>query len=217
MRFDQRSVFFDFDGVIKESLEIKGRAFEVLFEDFGEEVLAKVRLHHQKHTGMSRYIKIPLYLSWGSPLYGEKLVSQYVEKFSNIVTQKVIDSDWVPGVVEVLSAKRDNQDFFIVTATPQKEIEYILEKLDIASVFSQVVGAPENKINGINMLIDLFKINPSDALMIGDSSTDYIAADSNKIEFVLRRTTFNYQLQEKLDCHMINDYTQNNTFKGNAR
>ena len=135
----------------------------------------------------------------------------------NTVTQKVIDSDWVPGVVEVLSAKRDNQDFFIVTATPQKEIEYILEKLDIASVFSQVVGAPENKINGINMLIDLFKINPSDALMIGDSSTDYIAADSNKIEFVLRRTTFNYQLQEKLDCHMINDYTQNNTFKGNAR
>ena len=53
--------------------------------------------------------------------------------------------------------------------------------------------------------------------MIGDSSTDYIAADSNKIEFVLRRTTFNYKLQEKLDCHMINDYTQNNTFKGNAR
>ena len=67
------------------------------------------------------------------------------------------------------------------------------------------------------MLIDLFNINPLDALMIGDSYADYIAADRNKIAFVLRRTSFNHYLQEKLDCHMINDYTQENPFKGNAR
>ena len=217
MKFDQNNVFFDFDGVIKESVQIKEKAFEALFKHLGEEVLTKVRTHHQKHTGMSRFEKIPLYLSWGSPSCRKEIISQYIENFSNIVTQKVIDSDWVPGVLKVLSAKRENQNFFLVTATPQKEIEYILEKLNISPTFTYVIGAPEKKVNGINMLIDLFNINPLDALMIGDSYADYIAAYRNKIEFVLRRTSFNHHLQEKLDCHMINDYTQENPFKGNAR
>ena len=217
MKFDQKNIFFDFDGVIKESVQIKEKAFEALFKHLGEEVLMKVRTHNQKHTGMSRFEKIPLYLSWVSPSCEKEIISQYIENFSNIVTQKVIDSDWVPGVLKVLSAKREDQNFFLVTATPQKEIEYILEKLDIASIFSYVIGAPEKKVNGINMLIDLFNINPLDALMIGDSSADYIAANRNKIEFVLRRTSFNHYLQEKLDCYMINDCTQENPFKGNAR
>ena len=36
-------IFFDFDGVIKESVEIKSDAFERLFLPFGDAIVKKVR------------------------------------------------------------------------------------------------------------------------------------------------------------------------------
>ena len=60
-RFDY--LLFDFDGVIKESNLIKGEVFKKIFKDFGPEVTSKIFNHHISNGGISRYEKIPLYLS----------------------------------------------------------------------------------------------------------------------------------------------------------
>ena len=57
-------LFWDFDGVIKDSVEVKTQAFFQLFEPFGELVAEKVRKHHEAHGGMSRFDKFPIYLQW---------------------------------------------------------------------------------------------------------------------------------------------------------
>ena len=44
------------------------------------------------------------------------------------------------------------------------------------------------------------------AVMIGDSSSDYEAAIANRVNFVLRRTNLNKELQKKLECSMIMDF-----------
>jgi len=39
--------------------------------------------------------------------------------------------------------------------------------------------------------------------MVGDSLTDYEASYKNNVEFILRRTNLNKELQNELKCHMI--------------
>lgn len=58
-------VFWDFDGVIKESVEIKTIAFIGLFEEFGSEVYNRVREHHIANGGMSRLKKNTTLLEMG--------------------------------------------------------------------------------------------------------------------------------------------------------
>ena len=40
-------IFWDFDGVIKESVGVKSDAYEKLFLPFGEGVAKKIRRHHE--------------------------------------------------------------------------------------------------------------------------------------------------------------------------
>ena len=53
-----RVVFWDFDGVIKDSVLVKSKGYEKLFLPFGKEVVDRVNQHHENNGGVSRYEKI---------------------------------------------------------------------------------------------------------------------------------------------------------------
>ena len=57
-------IFWDFDGVIKDSVQVKISSFCKLFEHYGLEVVEKIRVHNERNGGMSRYMKFPIYLDW---------------------------------------------------------------------------------------------------------------------------------------------------------
>ncbi len=201
-----KTIFWDFDGVIKDSVEVKSDAFEQLFLPFGEKVVKKVRIHHEANGGMSRFDKLPIYLKWADQELSKQLINEYVGKFSALVKQKVIESDWVDGVLEYLQNHYNRQQFFIVTATPQQEIKEILIKLQISGYFQQVIGSPVRKSEAIAVLLKKYKINTKNSVMIGDSSIDYEAAVFNKIPFLLLKTNPNKELQKKLNCSMIKNF-----------
>ena len=46
------NIFWDFDGVIKDSMTVKSDAFEQLFLPFGENIAKKVRTHHEANGGI---------------------------------------------------------------------------------------------------------------------------------------------------------------------
>ena len=81
----KKYIFWDFDGVIKESVEVKSDAFEQLFKSFGSKVAKKIRSHHEKNGGISRFDKLPIYLSWAGQDYSQTMVDMYSEKFSKLV------------------------------------------------------------------------------------------------------------------------------------
>ena len=93
------TIFFDFDGVIKASLKVKGDAFCDLFKQYGQETSNRINLHHNQNTGVSRFVKIPLYLSWVGVKPSQDVVDEYCARFSKLVVQKVIDCEWVSNVV----------------------------------------------------------------------------------------------------------------------
>jgi len=200
-----KSLFFDFDGVIKDSVEVKSEAFYDLFLPFGKEVALIVRKHHEDNGGMSRYEKLPLYLEWAGRSMDQKTIEEYASKFSEKVTQRVIDSPWVCGVQDYIQ-NNHGQQFYLVSATPQKEIEIILKALKINSRFEDVVGSPTAKDVAIKRIMDKYQLEASDCAMVGDAISDYKAAKSNDISFVLRKTYLNRNLHSQLECEMIQDF-----------
>jgi len=201
-----KALFFDFDGVIKDSVSVKSDAFEILFSEFGTEISTKVRKHHEANGGMSRYDKLPIYLSWVEMMPTEALVEEYSNRFSNIVKQQVVDSKWVAGVVEFIKKNNCKQEMFVVTATPQSEIEEILKALDLSRYFTEIIGSPTKKTEAVHQIINKYQLNPEKTVMIGDSMPDYLAASENSIEFILRKTLLNSKMQNTLQCKMIDNF-----------
>ena len=199
-------IFWDFDGVIKESVDVKTKAFAEIFLPYGDDVSNRVRQHHESHCGISRFEKIPLYLDWAGIKATTQSVSEYCNIFSDYIVQAVIDSPWVPGVLEYLKIYSNKKYFVLVTATPQKEIEHILSELNISECFKKVYGAPTEKTEAIGEVILRNNCNLSEALMIGDSKSDLHAANINSVRFLLRCTPLNQSLQADYKGLMINNF-----------
>jgi HAD superfamily hydrolase (TIGR01549 family) len=199
-------VFWDFDGVIKDSVEVKSIAFEKLFSIYGSKISRKIREHHEKNGGVSRFDKIPLYMSWTNELVTNEGVQKFCNQFSLLVKQSVIDSPWVPGFLEFIGSNHNKQKHILVTATPKDEIEEILEKLDIKHFFYKVYGSPVLKKDAIFMELNNLAIEPKNAIMLGDSNSDYKAAKNNGILFILRCTDLNKDLQKICKDNTFKDF-----------
>ena len=198
-------IFWDFDGVIKDSVDVKTRAFEALFLPYGTEVAAQVRVHHEAHGGVSRFEKMPLYLTWAGLEVTESTVMAWCDRFSEVVLQAVIDSPWVPGVPDYLETHYQQQHFVLVTATPQAEIEVILHCLGITHWFRQIFGAPTSKAEAIGQVLDQHQVSPPHVLMIGDAESDWMAAKHHDVSFLLRRTDINHPLQSRYPGDQFED------------
>lgn len=179
-------VFWDFDGVVKESVDVKTRAFERLFAPFGPDVQARVRAHHEANGGMTRAEKIPLYLRFaGQPVSPER-VTELCDAFGALVRDAVIDAPWVPGAERYLRDNPHGQRFVLVSATPQTEMDHIVDALDLRECFETVFGAPTSKADAIGTTLARAGLAASRTAMIGDASADLEAAAAHGVPFVLR-------------------------------
>jgi len=199
-------VFWDFDGVIKDSVEAKSVAFEELFSSYGKDLAAKVRQHHEKNGGVSRFEKIPLYLSWSKEVFSDEKVQRLYSKFSLLTRQSVINSPWVDGFLEFAERLHKKKKYILITATPLEEIKEILHELNIQHLFYKVYGAPDAKSDVISKTLREMKASPQNAIMLGDSTSDYRAAKDNGILFLLRSTKLNKSLQNECKNWTFKDF-----------
>jgi phosphoglycolate phosphatase-like HAD superfamily hydrolase len=189
------ALFWDFDGVVKDSVAAKSSAYERLFESYGPDLGARIRRHHELNGGVSRFDKIPLYLEWAGIAPTADEVGRHCEMFAADVTRSVVESPWVPGAREYLERYCERQLFFLVTGTPQKEMEDILTTLKIGHCFREIHGSPVDKGQAVGSVLRRWGIDAAKSLLIGDSESDLSAAESNGVRFMLRRTAQNTALQ----------------------
>lgn len=188
-------IFWDFDGVIKDSVGVKSIAFEKLFSDFDQGLVDRVREHHKTNMGVSRYEKIPLYLSWSNNVITKNIIQEFCNRFSILVKQSVIDSPWVNGFLEFIEHHHKKKKHILVTATPIEEIEEILLSLNIRHFFYKIYGSPGSKSDAIYETLKELKTKPEHAIMLGDSESDYSAARENDVLFFLKSNEQNKNLQ----------------------
>lgn len=200
-------VFWDFDGVIKDSIEVKTEAFVKLFQNVGGDVAAQVREHHLANGGMSRFEKLPIYLRWAGIEPNESCVNEFCDQLGGLVLQGVIDAPWVPGVEVLLRSNPYEQTFVLVSATPHDELGQILHALDLTDCFAEVFGAPTRKQDAIRMTRANRGLDPQDCLMIGDARADLDAAEANQVQFLLRRHKTNTSVFVDYTGLSVKDFT----------
>jgi len=180
------SIFWDFDGVIKDSVGAKGLAYEELLPDANDELKEKILKHHLENGGLSRFEKIPTYLSWGGyTAITKTVIDSFVSEFSQTTLDLVVNSAWVGDVREYLETYAGQQIFTIITGAPQEDIEEILDRLNIRGCFHGVYGSPQSKIELLEIAKDEMRCKIRKSIFIGDSWTDYQAAQAHNLDFLL--------------------------------
>ena len=182
------ALLLDFDGVIKESLDVKTRAFGELFAPWGAEVMARARAHHIANGGMSRYKKIPLYLrDYCGVEPTDELVARLLAEFAGKVIDEVVASPFVPGVPELIrGAQVAALPLAIVSGTPQDEMDLIVARSGLDGVFARVYGSPQDKHELLALACRELAVAPEEALFVGDSINDWEPARDLGIPFVGR-------------------------------
>jgi HAD superfamily hydrolase (TIGR01549 family) len=177
--------FFDFDGVLADSVEVKTRAFATLFEGYGEKVVYQVIEHHRRHGGMSRKEKFCYYYKnyLGAEITDQKL-TDLCQKFSQLVVNEVIRSPEIEGAEKFLKKWYNKIPCFIISAAPDKEIKEIAGQRGLTLYFKVIVGSSDSKQNHLKNLIKKYDFNPAYCLFFGDAESDYRAAKACFVNFI---------------------------------
>jgi HAD superfamily hydrolase (TIGR01549 family) len=180
------AVFFDFDGVILDSVDVKTKAFAKMFRKYGPEVEKRVVEYHLNNGGVSRFDKFRYYYEeiLNKPI-NEKIIISLSKQFSNLVVEGILASPFIAGAKESLKVLEKNKiPAYIVSGTPDNEIKYIVEKRGLKKYFQEIHGSPKKKWKICKEIINRNDYNPQNCLLIGDSMSDYEAAKKNGIYFL---------------------------------
>ena len=204
-----KNIFFDFDGVIAESVSAKTDAFEEMYLPYGKDIATKVVEYHKLHGGVSRYEKFKYFhKEFLNEVINQEKVNELAIQFSNIVLDKVINSDEVSGANYFIEKYHTKFQFWVITGTPTKEIELIAEKRKLTSFFIGLHGSPKNKRYWTENLIKKHNLKRDEIIFLGDATTDMDAANFSKTHFALRENEENKEIFKDYKGHRFNDFYQ---------
>lgn len=190
-----KNIFFDFDGVIAESVSAKTEAFREMYLPYGKKIANQVVDYHINNGGVSRFEKFKYWEKFFfSKDIDEERVKVLANKFSKLVLEKVINSDEVPGALRFIKKYNKIFNFWIITGTPTKEIEIIAKKRGLSDYFIGIHGSPNNKRYWTEFLIKTHNLKRKETLFLGDATTDLDAAQFSKINFALRIHNENFKI-----------------------
>lgn len=169
------AVFFDFDGVLVDSVPLKLNAYREIFKPFGELAVNEITDYHLANGGIDRYRKISYVLhKFG---FSEDNLNKLADQFANLVKDNVIKAPSLPGMIDLaLELKEKKIPIFIVSGTPQVELIEIVTKRNWDNIFNGVMGSPDTKVEISKNLVQKYKLNPASCIFIGDATTDFHTA-----------------------------------------
>lgn len=176
------AIFFDFDGVLVESVSIKLAAYQEIFKPFGHSAVEEIIKYHIENGGIDRYRKIEFILKKFS--LSLSLVNSLADQFSNLVKQKVILSPAIPEMIELAVEFYKKIPVFIVSGTPEVELQEIVEKRNWVQYFKEVKGSPSTKPEITFQLLEKYGLNSYKCVFIGDANTDFQTARECKTWFL---------------------------------
>jgi HAD superfamily hydrolase (TIGR01549 family) len=181
-----QAVFFDFDGVILDSVHVKTEAFAQMFRQYGPNIERAVVEYHLEHGGISRFEKFKHYYNnlLHTPVSEDQLQT-LGEEFSELVLAKILESPFVSGAQETLRELASERiPAFVVSGTPEEEVKSIVDNRGLSAFFQEVHGSPRVKDEILLDIIWRRGFVPARCLFIGDAMSDYKAARSVGTRFL---------------------------------
>lgn len=210
-----RTIFFDFDGVIADSVDVKTKAFHRLYLPCGSTIAQKVVMHHQANGGMSRFEKFKLYHKKYLDIeLDQEGIEKLAQEFSILVMDGVIKAKDVPGIRTFLERYFRKLNLYVITGTPTAEMKIIVQKRELDKFFKGIYGSPKKKDFWTNYIINSDNLIRDEIIFLGDAMSDYRAAKSANIHFALREYDENRELFKGYDVLRFEDfYHFNSIFK----
>ncbi len=179
-----QAIFFDVDGVLIDSLDIKGEAFALAFSEFPNR-RDEIMRFHLEHGGVTRSEKLALIFH---SVYGREATADELDArvavFGAFVVSAVIAAPEIRGASGALGYWSTRASLHAVSATPTEELVHILEKRGLSDFFTSVQGWPPNKTKTIKTLLGEHAYDPDRCVLVGDSREDLNAASSASTHFV---------------------------------
>ena len=182
----KKLIIFDFDGVLVDSVDVKKNAFGEMYAKYGNDIVNMVHEHHIENGGLSRFEKFRHYHKnfLGIDL-DQNSIDEMAQEFSTFVIQKVVDAQWIPGAKKFLEKLYEaKKKCVVVSATPQNEIELIVEERNMSHYFSEIYGSPVSKYDNLMKTLENNFINSDDAIFFGDALADWNSSKNANIQFV---------------------------------
>ncbi len=189
-----RNIFFDFDGVLAESVNIKTEAFIQMYLPYGKDSACKILRHHLENGGMSRFEKFKIYQDWLGLESGSLKINELSSMFSGLVMKGVIDASEVKGTSTFLKKYFYLYQRWIISGTPTEEIKEIVSERKMKKYFTGIYGSPEKKHELTEQVINKWNLSRNETVFVGDATTDHEAAMKSGINFILRETPENSAL-----------------------
>ena len=120
-----KTIIFDFDGVILDSLNAKTDAFYQMYVPFGIEIAERVKKYHLLNGGISRYEKFKFWhKNYLNKDISKNEVDNLSDEFSKLVVDKVIKSKQVKGSIEFIKKYSKNLNFYCYRNTSKRNRIY---------------------------------------------------------------------------------------------
>lgn len=178
------AIFFDVDGVLIDSMGVKGEAFAAAFDDRADLHDEIIAFHHAR-GGVTRSQKIAgiFELAFGRAPTSQELDAR-VAAFSDAVLQQVIVAPEIPGATRAVRRWADRAPLHAVSATPAAELVHVFAERGMTPSFTSVTGWPPHKSEIVASIIAQHGYRPGHCVLIGDSREDLASARACGVHFV---------------------------------
>ena len=179
------TIFWDFDGVLLDSMNVRDWGFKKIFEGYDNELINDLISYHRINGGLSRYVKIKYFFEElvKNPI-NDQQVLKYAEKFSLLMRKELTDKkNLIVDSLEYVKKNYNKYNFHIVSGSDQKELRFLCKKLEIHKFFISIHGSPIPKNKLVSSLIKKYNYHKECVCLIGDSINDFEAANDNNIKF----------------------------------
>jgi len=185
MSLNIKTILWDFDGVILDSMKVRDFGFKQIFNKFDKNKVDELISYHNFNGGLSRFHKIKyFYNKLLNKTITEEQVQQYADSFTIIMKKELSNpKHLIEDSVKFIIENYRNYHFHIVSGSEHNELNYLCKELGLVKYFKSINGSPTPKIDLVKQIFHKERYKKEEAILIGDSINDYEAAQLNSIRF----------------------------------
>ena len=180
------AILLDCDGVVLESEEMKVAAFLQLLPQEPQK-LEKIRVYITANAGLPRHEKLRhIFDEMLRQPFSAADEAAFSRRYGAAIEGPYHACPLVPGAKELLETYASRCPLFLVSGTPEDELRAAIAAHGLTAFFASIFGSPTDKTFLCADILRRWRLDPSRAIMVGDSYYDMKAARANGIPFIGR-------------------------------
>lgn len=173
-------VILDCDGVIFDSNSLKINAFRSVLVNFDKILVDSFIKHLRNNFGTSRFHLIKVFIEdFLKEKKSNKLFDEILDDYCKECVKLYGKAKFTTKLIEFLEHYR-GKSFFVASGSDETELKNVFKDRKLDKYFIDIYGSPTNK----NQIVNNILLQGRNAVLIGDSKSDLLAAQENNINFI---------------------------------